>query len=85
MQLLGGAAAAGGMQGGVAALGPPGAAIALGGTLASLAGETAWDWHKDVLGGGTHSEDATDLRNDFVPGEAYDPERSSLFDLLEGD
>jgi hypothetical protein len=85
MQLLGGAAAAGGMQGGVAALGPLGAAVALGGTLGSLAGEAAWDWHKGVLGGGTRTEDATDLGSDFVPGEAYNPERSWLFDLLEGD
>ena len=84
MQLLGGGMAAAGLEGGLAALGPLGAAVALGGTLGGIAGEQLWEWDKQAHMG-ARTEDASDLGADFVPGEAYNPERSWLFDLLEGD
>ena len=58
----------------------------LGGGLAAagMAGEQLWEWDK-AAHAGTHTEDAGDYGSDFVPGEAYNPDRSWLFDLLEGD
>jgi hypothetical protein len=82
--LTGSIAAAAGGTGAVASLGPVGAAIALGGTVGKYAGEGLWELDKWAHSG-AHTEDASDLGSDFVPGVPYDTERSSLFKFLEGD